>query len=53
MAGSAPFTPEHGAVRLDYLSRGAERVRRSLADIDIQVGGTIACGDYLDAPVEL
>jgi F420-dependent oxidoreductase-like protein len=46
------FTPEHGAAHLDYLRRGAEAAGRSLADIDIQVGGTVAFGDDLDALVE-
>ena len=46
------FTPEHGGAHLDYLRRGAEGAGRSLADIDIQVGGTVAFGDDLDALVE-
>ena len=46
------FTPEHAAAHLDYLRRGAEEAGRSLADIDIQVGGTVAFGDDLDALVE-
>jgi F420-dependent oxidoreductase-like protein len=46
------FTPEHAAAHLDYLRRGAEGAGRSLADIDIQVGGTVAFGDDLDALVE-
>src|ERR1700736_3110196 len=46
------FTPEHAAAHLDYLRRGAEGAGRSLADIDIQVGGTVAFGDNLDALVE-
>jgi F420-dependent oxidoreductase-like protein len=46
------FTPEHAAAHLDYLRRGAEAAGRSLADIDIQVGGTVAFGDDLDALAE-
>jgi F420-dependent oxidoreductase-like protein len=46
------FTPEHAAAHLDYLRRGAEEAGRSLADIDIQVGGTVAFGEDLDALVE-
>ncbi len=46
------FTPEHGSAHLDYLRRGAEGAGRSLADIDVQVGGTVAFGDDLDALVE-
>src|SRR4029077_5704356 len=36
----------------DYLRRGAEGTGRSLDDVDIQVGGTVAFGDDLDALVE-
>jgi F420-dependent oxidoreductase-like protein len=46
------FTPEHAAAHLDYLRRGAEGAGRSLADIDIQVGGTVAFGDDIEALVE-
>jgi F420-dependent oxidoreductase-like protein len=46
------FTPEHAAAHLDYLRRGAEAVGRTFADIDIEVGGTVAFGDDLDALVE-
>jgi alkanesulfonate monooxygenase SsuD/methylene tetrahydromethanopterin reductase-like flavin-dependent oxidoreductase (luciferase family) len=46
------FTPEHAAAHLDHLRRGAERAGRSLADIEIEVGGTVAFGDDLDALVE-
>ena len=46
------FTPEHAAAHLDYLRRGAEAAGRSLADIEIEVGGTVAFGDDLDALVE-
>jgi len=46
------FTPEHAAAHLDYLRRGAQGAGRSMADIDIQVGGTVAFGDDMDALVE-
>jgi len=46
------FTAEHAAAHLDYLRRGAERAGRSLADIDIEVGGTVAFGNDLDPLVE-
>ena len=36
------FTPEHATAHLDCIARGAEKAGRSLADIDIQVGGTVA-----------
>lgn len=46
------FTPEHADAHLDHIRRGAEAAGRSLADLDIQVGGTVAFGDDLDALVE-
>ena len=46
------FMPEHAAAHLDYLRRGAQRAGRSLADIEIEVGGTVAFGDNLDSLVE-
>jgi alkanesulfonate monooxygenase SsuD/methylene tetrahydromethanopterin reductase-like flavin-dependent oxidoreductase (luciferase family) len=46
------FTPEHATAHLDYLRRGAEAAGRSFADIDIEVGGTVAFGDDLDALME-
>ena len=39
------FTPEHADAHLDPIRDGAESAGRSLADIDIQVGGTVAFGD--------
>jgi len=46
------FTTEHAAAHLDYLRRGVEGAGRSLADIEIEVGGTVAFGDDLDVLVE-
>jgi len=46
------FTPEHADAHLSYIRRGAEGAGRKLADIDIQVGGTVAFGDDIDALVE-
>ncbi len=45
------FTPEHAEAHLDHIRRGAEAAGRRLADVDIQVGGTVAFGDDLDALV--
>ncbi|MEZ5559860.1 MAG: LLM class flavin-dependent oxidoreductase [Pseudomonadales bacterium] len=45
------FTPEHADAHLAHIRRGAEAAGRSMADIDIQVGGTVAFGDDLDALV--
>jgi F420-dependent oxidoreductase-like protein len=46
------FTPEHADAHLHHLRRGAEGAGRSLADINIEVGGTVAFGDDLDALIE-
>ena len=39
------FTPEHADAHLDPIRAGAQAAGRSLRDIDIQVGGTVAFGD--------
>lgn len=36
------FTPEHADAHLANIKRGAEKAGRSMADIDVQVGGTVA-----------
>jgi alkanesulfonate monooxygenase SsuD/methylene tetrahydromethanopterin reductase-like flavin-dependent oxidoreductase (luciferase family) len=36
------FTPSYANAHLDFISRGAEAHGRSLDDIDIQAGGTVA-----------
>jgi F420-dependent oxidoreductase-like protein len=46
------FTPEHADAHLRYLRAGAEKAGRSLADIDIAVGGAVAFGDDVDAMIE-
>jgi F420-dependent oxidoreductase-like protein len=46
------FMPEHASAHLDYLRRGAEAAGRNFADIEIEVGGTVAFGDNLEALVE-
>ncbi len=45
------FTPEGADAHLEYLRRGAKSAGRTLADLDIQAGGTVAFGDDLDALV--
>jgi F420-dependent oxidoreductase-like protein len=45
------FTPEHAEAHLEHLRRGAESAGRSLGDVDIQVGGTVAFGDDMEALV--
>ena len=46
------FTPEHADAHLSYIRRGAQSAGRKFENIDIQVGGTVAFGDDLDALVE-
>ena len=46
------FTPEHADAHLDHIAQGAADAGRSMGDIDIQVGGTVAFGDDLEALVE-
>jgi len=43
------FTPEHAEAHLQHIRAGAQAAGRTLADIDIQVGGTVAFGDDLNA----
>lgn len=45
------FTPEHADAHLAHIRRGAESAGRRLEDLDIQVGGTVAFGDDLEALV--
>jgi len=42
------FIPEHADVFLDPIRKGAEKVGRSLEDIDIQIGGSIEVGDNVE-----
>lgn len=46
------FTPEHADAHLAHIRKGAEAAGRSLADVDIQVGGSVAFGDDREALVE-
>ncbi len=45
------FTPEHGDAHLAFLRRGAQSAGRTMADIDVQVGGTVAFGNDMEALV--
>jgi F420-dependent oxidoreductase-like protein len=45
------FTPEHADAHLDHLRDGAEKAGRSLADISICVGATVAFGDDVEGLV--
>src|SRR5713226_1267881 len=42
------FMPEHARVFLDHLETGAKRAGRSLAQLDLQVGGFVAFSDDLE-----
>jgi len=46
------FTPEHADAHLDYIAAGAKAAGRSLADVDIQVGGAVGFADDIAAYVE-
>ncbi len=46
------FSPENAEVFFDYIARGASRARRSLADLDLQVGGAVAFGNDADRAIE-
>lgn len=39
------FTPEHAESFFSYIAKGAESAGRTLADLDLQVGGAVAFGD--------
>jgi F420-dependent oxidoreductase-like protein len=39
------FMPDHADVFFDHIARGAARAGRTLADLDLQAGGTVAFGD--------
>lgn len=45
------FTPEGAEAFLPHLAAGAARTGRSLADLDLQVGGAIGFGEDVDALV--
>ena len=42
------FMPEHADVFFKHISAGAERAGRSIADLDLQAGGTVAFSDDLE-----
>jgi F420-dependent oxidoreductase-like protein len=43
------FMPEHADVFFEHIAAGAERAGRSLADIDLQVGGAVAFSDDVES----
>ena len=46
------FIPEHADVFLEPLKRGLQKSGRTLADIDIQVGGSLEVGDDVERMIE-
>lgn len=46
------FVPEHANIFFDCIRTGAERANRSLADIDLQVGGVFEISDDIDGLIE-
>ncbi len=46
------FSPDHPEAHLDFLTEGAKRNGRTLADIDLCVSARIEIGDDVDAMVE-
>jgi F420-dependent oxidoreductase-like protein len=42
------FTPETADVVIEHIRKGAEKAGRSLSDIDLQVGGSVAISDDVD-----
>ncbi|MBO6555615.1 MAG: LLM class F420-dependent oxidoreductase [Pseudomonadales bacterium] len=46
------FIPEHADVFLEPLKKGLEKSRRTMADIDIQVGGSLEIGDDVERMIE-
>ena len=42
------FMPEHADVFFDHIKRGAQKAGRTLADIDLAVGGAVAFSDDVD-----
>ncbi|MBI5285015.1 MAG: LLM class F420-dependent oxidoreductase [Chloroflexi bacterium] len=42
------FMPEHADVFFDYIAAGAKEAGRTLADIDLQAGGSVCFSDDLD-----
>ncbi|MBD3647717.1 MAG: LLM class flavin-dependent oxidoreductase, partial [Pseudomonadales bacterium] len=46
------FTPENGAPVVDAIAKGAQKAGRSLSDIDLQVGGSIAFSDDVESLIQ-
>lgn len=46
------FTPDKGRPVIDAIDRGARKAGKTVADLDLQVGGSVAFGDDLSALIE-
>lgn len=46
------FIPEHADVFMEPLKRGLEKSGRTMADIDIQVGGSFEVGDHVEKMID-
>lgn len=46
------FTPENAGAFFEHIEAGARRAGRRLADLDLQVGGTVAFGDDVGRTLE-
>jgi F420-dependent oxidoreductase-like protein len=46
------FSPENAGAFFEHIARGASLAGRKLADLDLQVGGTVAFGDDADRALE-
>jgi len=43
------FTPDHGQPVIDAIDKGARKAGKTVADLDLQVGGSVVFGDDVDA----
>jgi len=46
------FTPEHAEAHLDHIRRGAERAGRTLADVELCVGGAVGFSDDVERLID-
>jgi len=42
------FTPDHGQPVIDIIDKGARKAGKTVADLDLQVGGSVAFGDDIE-----
>lgn len=46
------FTPENGAPVIESIRKGADKAGKSLSDIDLQVGGSVAFSDDVESLIQ-